>query len=424
MKLSKYNFCVETENNTCIIYNTLKNTYIKMGSKRFHQLSTNINEFIGTSQFKEDIKILLESGIILEDNVDEVLLVKNQYFEKCYNSSCYNVTLIPTLLCNLKCDYCFVEQDDYYMDDFIINQVIDYLKKCIKDKRHYLKHFNMKWFGGEPLLYPDIISKISKPIIEFCKLNKINYYAMIYSNLTLLDDNRINVLRSCKINKINTTLDGFGIDNDIRRMSKNGKSYFFNIIDNIKKLKENKFSVNIQVNIDKRNIGSIKTLINYLKKEKIVDGESITIGFNLVNDNSNISDKGILYSYEENIVMNQIDEFYRLLGLKAANTLPTKALNCFALANNSVVIDPRGNLYKCFKDTKKNISFGNVSQSEYQYSNNKYQNLLYNPFNNKRCIECNVFPICFGGCPNFGSDENICSLKYILSYKIKRNFRE
>lgn len=423
MKISRYNFCVPNENGTSIIYNTLRNTYTRINTKKYNSIIKNIDEKHISDELVYDIRVLLENGVLLKDDQDELLFLKNQYFEKCYNSSSYNFTIIPTLDCNLKCDYCFIDQKSIYMSDFIIQKVIQYIVSIINNKHQYLKHFNLKWFGGEPLLHPKAIEKISCSVIKTCDSYDIKYHSMVYTNLTVINSEIINALKKSRVTHINTTLDGYAKDNDTRRRSKDGKDYFETIINNIKLLKRSHFNINIQVNIDKRNINQIKELVLFLKNERIVDGRSVTIGFNLVNDNSNIYNKEILYSYNNKSVLDKIDSFYKELEINIPHYMPTQCLSCLALANNTAIVDPNGCLYKCYKDSKTNLSYGNIIDNE-SISEAKYLNQIYDPFKNYKCINCNVFPICYGGCPNFGNDENICSLKHILSYKIQRAFGE
>lgn len=421
MKLSKYNFEVSLNETQMIVLNTLENVYMLFEHQQYQKLYNNLDLFIKENPIESNF--LISNGFIISDQKDELLQAKESYLKKCYNSSVFNATIIPTLQCNLKCDYCFIEQNPIHMSNKTITKTVDFLNDIIDIESPNLKHFNVKWFGGEPLLHPEIIEKISLPLIQNCKRHKISYHSMIYSNLTLINDKIIETLKKSNIKKINTTLDGFREKNDIRRVPKNKEYGFDNIINNIKNLK-NDFDINIQINIDRRNQQDVLTLIDFLINAHIIDGKHVTVGFNFVNDNHNIVDKSNLLSYENMSDINYIDTYYKKLGNLATHSLPTPALNCFAIAKNSVIIDPLGSLYKCFKDTKTNIAFGSLYESKDKWNNAQYQGLLHDPFNNLKCTSCSVFPLCYGGCPNFGSKQQICSLKYILEHKIRRYFND
>jgi len=159
-------------------------------------------------------------------------------------------------------------------------------------------------------------------------------------------------------------------------------------------------------------------------EKNILEKNRVTVGFNLVNDNDNITDKEQLYKYSQKESMDLIDEYQTILGEYAEYSMPASTLNCFAMAKNSVVIDAAGKLYKCYKSEKDNISFGTVFDKQYELQDTQYQTLLCNPFHRKECLKCNVFPLCYGGCYNENKHTLICSYKYILERKIKRYFSQ
>lgn len=421
MKASKYNFEVELSNNRVVVLNTINNQYAVFDKDGYINFRNNLDEYLQNEKDCKKIKCFKKGGFIVDDDRDELQQIKMDYMSKCYNTSVYNVTIIPTTACNFNCSYCFVEDDHKYMLPPTVESTIRYLCRILDEQAPYLKHFNVKWFGGEPTLFPEIIEEISRLIIKKCGELDINYHAMLYSNLSLLSNDTIQLLKKNEIGYVNTTLDGLGDDNDTRRTAKNGKKYFDVIIDNIKKLRE--FArVNIQVNIDKENRDKIVKLLKYLKDNGIVDGEMVTVGFNLVNDNGYIQNKGCLMNYSAEEDMRIIDDFYAVLGDKATHTLPEKALHCFAVAKNTVVIDPDGKLYKCYKESKTNIPFGTVDDMHTEYSDILYRSLLHDPFKREKCCDCSVLPICYGGCYDINDHKLICSMKYILKNKIKRYF--
>lgn len=82
---------------------------------------------------------------------------------------------------------------------------------------------------------------------------------------------------------------------------------------------------------------------------------------------------------------------------------------------------------------------GNIKKGKISLSKLASTILGDNPFEDKECINCNVFPICGGGCPidrlkkKKGEDINYCSsykdilgelLPYIYEYRYERNDHE
>lgn len=85
---------------------------------------------------------------------------------------------------------------------------------------------------------------------------------------------------------------------------------------------------------------------------------------------------------------------------KRYNIIPKIQIGrCSATAEHSYIIDPKGNLYKCWNDIGiENLCIGNVSEgiknnsliAKYVVGSDKYSDFS--------CLNCKLFPICEGGC--------------------------
>lgn len=86
-------------------------------------------------------------------------------------------------------------------------------------------------------------------------------------------------------------------------------------------------------------------------------------------------------------------------GFDVVGSLLRQRQICGAISYNSYVIDPHGDLYKCWD------SIGNIDEKvgtiydSIQLNTNLCKWLTYNPYK-KNCINCKVLPMCNGGCPN------------------------
>ena len=264
MKLSNYNFPVQLSEGKVVLFNTVTNKYALFEHHTYDILESDCEEYFRTHP--EGTKDLLENGFLVKESVNELLKVKNDFFARAYNSSIYSVTLIPTTSCNLACEYCFVDKNARVMSAETCEVIEEYLTNIIEKQSSCLKYFQVKWFGGEPLLCPEIIEHISDRLIKKCDKKGIVYHAKIFTNLTTVTSEIHNIMKKSRINEINTTLDGYGEYNDRRRCSKNGKNYFDTIIKNILDLKDD-FCINIQINIDRSNQQEIPLLLNYLMEK-------------------------------------------------------------------------------------------------------------------------------------------------------------
>ena len=160
----------------------------------------------------------------------------------------------------------------------------------------------------------------------------------------------------------------------------------------------------------------LEELVEYFINKNIVDGDSVCLGLNLVNDNEYIKDKSILMKYEDEKTIKLFDQIYNKLGVRGSVSLPANFLNCFAMARNSVVINPDGFISKC------NFAkpYGTVYEPDVYDHNLLYYSQIRDPFNKKECLDCSVFPLCYGGCDS--DNTTICIIKHLISSKIKRYF--
>lgn len=99
---------------------------------------------------------------------------------------------------------------------------------------------------------------------------------------------------------------------------------------------------------------------------------------------------------------------------------------CCADSSSAFVIDPNGYMCKCWNDVGNiSKSVGNVKNPEDITDENNTINmnyLLWSPFEFKKCRECNVLPLCMGGCPYMGiskKDPECENWKYVLNDVLK-----
>ncbi len=101
------------------------------------------------------------------------------------------------------------------------------------------------------------------------------------------------------------------------------------------------------------------------------------------------------FSSEEIKFMNKMLE--RGFG-KVMVPYPTPS-NCAAVSVNSYVVDPKGDLYKCWNHIgHEEDKVGSVQKGP-QFDTNLTKWLLFDPFNDKECKNCKMLSICMGGCP-------------------------
>ncbi|MFR5691675.1 MAG: SPASM domain-containing protein [Lachnospiraceae bacterium] len=82
---------------------------------------------------------------------------------------------------------------------------------------------------------------------------------------------------------------------------------------------------------------------------------------------------------------------------------------CGAVSINSCIIDPLGNIYKCWDDIGRQEYIAGNLDDGLSRAENTTKWLNYD-FLEANCKECAFLPLCMGGCPNYKirSGQNRC----------------
>jgi len=363
--------------------------------------------------------LFLKNKIITENDDFDLAQHINNILIRRYNSSNMNLTILTTNLCNFCCSYCYEEGiNQTKMNKEVESDILNFVKM-----NENLKSLHIVWFGGEPLLNFESIVNLT---YEFLKLG-INYQASMVTNAYLLTKEKAELFEELKIDTVQITLDGEEKYHNIRRPLKNGDKTFDTIITNINSLLEiNKnVKVKIRTNLDKHSMDNYSkvyfTLNNLLKNNK-----QITYYPGFLHDQLGtgcVSSDIVCDSVEEKLDF-YIDNYIKS-GINLLNFLPKRQLHgCIANNNMGFVIDPSGDVYKCWSVMgHENYKIGNVHNPE-KFSQSRIARFLCDTdyiFDDK-CRECYFMPICTGGCPlvrliNKYENKNVdhcCMAKYNL----------
>lgn len=300
------------------------------------------------------------------------------------------LTINPTLACNFNCPYCFEnEHSNIYMDDLVEEKIILFIKEHIG-----LKALDVTWFGGEPLLAFDRIVSMTKKMQDL----GLNYKAGMITNAYLLTENVISQLESLAISSIQITIDGMAALHDTRRCLKSGKPTFDRIVHNIGLLQKiyPQIRLNVRVNVDKTNYADFLELYKFLKDEHY---PTLNVNLAFVKDVTGCNKCNHSYDMQEQVQI--VKDLLQKYGLDFSMVFPrSERYECAIRNRNALVIGPEGELYKCWNDVgNKSKIIGNIDGK----ITNEALLLRYlvaaNPFEDPKCQECFLLPVCGGGCP-------------------------
>lgn len=151
------------------------------------------------------------------------------------------LTINLTNNCNLACRYCYAHGGSYaceaeYMTRDTAKQVID----CFAAK--FTNIFMIQFFGGEPLMNPDVMAFLCNYICEQSAKGVLNPGAnerprlVLMTNLSLLNEDIIGIIKKYGVS-VTASIDGPEQINSITRPMKNGSSHADIVKEKIRMLK-------------------------------------------------------------------------------------------------------------------------------------------------------------------------------------------
>ena len=392
---------MEEEDGGILIFNCVSCNFAKLNKENYESYlkitsqHSDINE--SESKMKALIKELSAGFFIVDDRVDEMNCVKLRHDMVRFSKDQMTVTILPTTACNFNCIYCF---EGFKKSYFLNSELEDCIVRHIDSSLKKGGNLRVTWFGGEPGLAIDSVYSLSHKILEVVNKKKLTYTMLFVTNGYLLNRDMIANLIRYGLDEVQVTIDGPREVHDKRRYLKNGGGTYDVIMNNLKNIAD-MISIFLRINIVKHNISSFPILLDELEKNGLREKVFIYL-------NKTTADTDSCYGYKDN-VFNVLDysevliEAYELL-LKSKfkfKMIPkANAVNCASIGYKSLYINANGDMYRCmsqFDDESQCI--GNIRNPE-QLNHRLFKWLAWDPFSNEYCIDCNIFPICQGGCPS------------------------
>lgn len=344
-------------------------------------------------------------GFAVEDTFDEFSEVKFNHNCARYDRSVLGLTLAPTLACNMACTYCYESSRAIKMKPDIIEAII----RLVEKKAPSTEVLQVGWYGGEPLLAMDVIEDLTEAFVDIAQENNTKYVASIITNGYLLTPPTVDRLKELQVRTAQVTLDGPARIHNKNRPLKNGQESFDTIVENIQYASK-QMAVSVRVNVDKSYTKEI--ILELLAELERADLQNkIVVYFGQIEPYTqacaNISES----CYEVADFSRVEVEFYRLLldrGFRVDKLPRPLATYCVAQTVGGHVVDPEGYLYRCWNHVgNKEKAMGKIdSDLDYQHPNFR-ELFAFSPFENADCVECNLLPICMGGCPGRRVERNL-----------------
>jgi uncharacterized protein len=400
MKISKYNHVIPYNSKYKLVFNGITGAFMTLDTqaqKVYEQISEGKTPVLNYTDAELDFKKLKECGVIVADDADEFQYVKAMNRLTMFQPTTLQLTVAPTLACNFRCPYCYENKKKTRMTSEIQEKTITFARHQLKS----ITSLSICWYGGEPLLEKKMIWTMSKKLRSLCENAGCRYTALMATNGYLLDKNTALKLNEHNVSHIQITIDGPKEIHDTRRILVNGNGTFDRIMKNLTDAVDIISSITLRVNVDKDNADYVVELLDVLTDQGLKN--RIKLYYASVTSDTlacqDISDKcftGDQYANLEGALYKQtIEKGYTMVKYPR----PTFS-HCGAARKNSYVIDPEGDLYKCWNAIGlKEEKIGHVG-GPLEYNNNHVKWLSWDPLSYEKCKECTLSPVCMGGCPH------------------------
>lgn len=390
MKNSKFNI-VSKYGENYIIFNSFTGAVLLLNKDEYTLLKAGRYEALS----QQDITILFKEGIVIDDTMDEVGLLRYAYNYSKYKTDSAYLIICTTLECNFACPYCFETRESGYMERGVQKALISFINKLIC---RGIKKLDIDWFGGEPLLCINIIKELTEKINEICKNENVNVEYSITTNGYLLDAQVISLFKKLGINTYKITLDGLRETHDSRRILKNGQGTFDVIMTNIDTLLKQKCSVFIRVNTDKSNINAYRQIDTLFSQKENAHCYPAIVTAEPTQDKKQ---QERCYSHNEYMDFYNESYIHECNFYDVESAIRKGICHCCAEHILSYTISPDGTLYKCVNDLgNKEYSSGTIFIDERNSAKSIGTYMGRDPFSEDECRKCKLIPLCFGGCEN------------------------
>lgn len=410
MKLSIYNSIIEIEGKHTLLFNAFSGNFV-VARNRLLKLDDAAMEDISANNptlFNQ----LKEGGMLVDDEVDEVALLKKRIIDADNNTNSFILHINPTLDCNFSCWYCYENHvARSRMEPTTVEAVKKYISSVLEDDR--IKNFHLGFFGGEPLFH---FNSVARPLIKYaadcCKEHNCTFSAHFTTNGALFNDEIIDFLSGFDCG-FQITLDGGKVCHDKTRFNHDDTGSYDTIVANIKKLAEAGMSVIVRVNFTSDNVDSVENIFDSFGDVSEESKKFLSFDFQRVwQDRNDRND-------DAEVKMTAIRSRFKEAGFMVlANYIPHDVRNsCYGDKLNHVLINYNGDVFGCTaRDFTTTNSIGRLNDDgSIAFDHTKVEHRNSSKLSKEVCRRCRIAPLCGGGCKQKASeahDDDKCSMGY------------
>jgi uncharacterized protein len=388
--------------NEHVLYSVLHDRYVGIDAEIRSAIARWVSGEPAQGEDEREVRAaLLDQGFLVEDRTQDDSNLRAHLAKAAEGMpGTLMVTLMPTLACNLACDYCFQKDSPAFtkMRAPTEQATLDWLLRTVDERG--LRALHVHYFGGEPLTRKDYVLRTAKALSSAMAARGGTFEWTMTSNGVLLDVEFAKAISQFGSGSIKITFDGDKETHDKARVYRDGRGSFDVIFANVVACAP---FVKIWVggNFRPGEAESYEKLLARLEAAGL-SGKLEGVRFKPVVEVGKTSSSTCTSCADNKasdlptlVQLNRsIDK--RKLGLKkhSGETLESMIGPCELHWTNNFTIDPEGFVYKCPAVAgRSEMAVTNVASSDPQ----KPAPLLV-PRPWEKCGDCAFMPVCMGGC--------------------------
>ncbi len=404
MKVSEWNVRIPYDGGE-ILLNEMTNAILYVDEKNVPAVEKALKGDFAVD--KNVIDTLAKGGFLIPDDLNETDRLKSRFNAYKFSSKFLRLTIALTVDCNFNCRYCYqgqlipITRPNMHLQfsDEMINATLKATESLMDSERPHI--LSLTYYGGEPLLETEKLLRFSKAFQKMAKRHNAKYSSFVVTNGYLLTEKTAKRLVDAGVTAALITLDGVEDFHDKYRPLKGGGKTFETVYENIRK-SSGIMDITVRTNISKNSVDSVKRLIRKFAEDGV---KKIGFDFQMIEVvpglPTQFSDDLLTLREFAKIEVELYREVLKYFPDYEFNPFSEiKPARCDALCKNSFVVEPDGNLYKCWGEvgsSKANVGKINPDGSiEFNHRLDSW--LAYSPFEDEECKNCKIFPLCMGGC--------------------------
>ena len=429
MHVSKYNLIFDIEGRKeKILLNPLSRSMDVFDGEDTDLIELLQGDSIIPSGEAEDIEYLVNRGYLFDSSEDEDKMLQDLIERDDREEYPCDFLLYPTFYCNLRCVYCFQNENSPPVTYAMISK--DYVDKVfeaieiISQKRKIESRPLLYLFGGEPLLQ----GKRARDIIQY--ILSLAYQKDLRTGIITNGSNLgyyAEILKRFKVEFVQVTMDGPKHIHDQRRKYASGRGTFDDIMHGIASILDSDVKILLRVNLDSQNIDSLPEFAEFIIEAGwYTDNVVVFVG-----PYRDMLSRSYQYQLPEHVMLEKIFSFYqqdpqtkiiKLVGWPGVDyilyflhtrRLPSPRVSYCISNYGRFGFDAEGHVYACGTAAGKSKYAIGTFYPKLKLDQDKVHIWRRRRFTDiPECLHCKAALLCGGG----------CLLQSLLKYQGKRPF--